>query len=157
MNGTAFGPDLSLTPSQEGLLHTALSSNNPTKSSSQTASTRPAANARFSSDQKYNAGSAMANGANLYTSPIQQTPGSGQLSNFDESPSFLDYDLDDGNFDWDNSGDRLLEICLVLSSTMTASTMIRGRLLAARTMKKKGLARDAKGMTRVQRNPDVSL
>lgn len=107
MNGTAFGPDLSLTPSQEGLLHTALSSNNPTKSSSQTASTRPAANARSSSDQKYNAGSAMANGANMYTSPIQQTPGSGQLSNFDESPSFLDYDLDDGNFDWDNSGDRL--------------------------------------------------
>jgi AP-1-like factor len=49
----------------------------------------------------------MANGVDIYTSPIQQTPGSGQLSNFDESPSFLDYDLDDGNFDWDNSGDQL--------------------------------------------------
>ena len=40
----------------------------------------------------------------MFTSPVQETPGSGQLGNFDESP-FLDYD--DGNYDWDNSGDLL--------------------------------------------------
>ena len=49
----------------------------------------------------------MANGANINPSPVQQTPGSGNLSNFDESPSFLDYDLEDGNFDWENTGDQL--------------------------------------------------
>lgn len=42
----------------------------------------------------------------MFTSPVQETPGSGQLGSFDESP-FLDYELDDGNFDWDNSGDQL--------------------------------------------------
>ena len=107
MNGTAFGPDLSLTPSQEGLLRKALSSNNPTPTPQYNAGTRPSASARSSSDPRYNANSTMANGVDIYTSPIQQTPGSGQLSNFDESPSFLDYDLDDGNCDWDNSGDQL--------------------------------------------------
>ena len=48
----------------------------------------------------------MANGADLYTSPVEELPGSATLESFDESP-FLDYDLDDGNFDWDNSGDQL--------------------------------------------------
>ena len=43
----------------------------------------------------------------MYKSPNQKTPGSGQLSTFDESP-FLNYEtLEDGNFDWDNSGDQL--------------------------------------------------
>ena len=42
----------------------------------------------------------------MFTSPLQETPGSGQLGSFEESP-FLDYELDDGNFDWDNSGDQL--------------------------------------------------
>ena len=48
----------------------------------------------------------MANGSSMFDSPAQETPGSGQLGGFDESP-FLDYELDDGNFDWDNSGDQL--------------------------------------------------
>ena len=106
MNGTAFGTDLSLTPSQEGLLRTALSSNYP-KSSSPKSSVPPSADASSSSDPRRNTNAAMANGANTNTSPVQQTPGSGNLSNFDESPSFLDYDLEDGNFDWDNTGDQL--------------------------------------------------
>ena len=106
MNGTAFGSDLSLTPSQEGLLRTALSSNNP-RSSSPKSSATYSAHAPSSSDPRRNINATMANGANIITSPLQQTPGSGNLSNFDESPSFLDYDLEDGNFDWDNSGDQL--------------------------------------------------
>ena len=48
----------------------------------------------------------MANGAEIYTSPTQEVPGSGTLGSFDESP-FLDYELEDGNFDWENSGDQL--------------------------------------------------
>lgn len=105
MNGTAFGSDLSLTPSQEGLLRTALSSNNP-KSSSPKSSVTASADAS-SSDPRRNTNAAMANDTNINISPVQQTPGSGNLSNFDESPSFLDYDLEDGNFDWDNTGDQL--------------------------------------------------
>ena len=107
MSGTAFEPDLSLTPTQEGLLRTALSSNTSSKSAPQNGSIRSSANVRSTNGPKYNTTSTMANGTNMYTSPTQQTPGSGQLSNFDESPSFLDYDLEDGNFDWDNSGDQL--------------------------------------------------
>ena len=105
MNGTAFGSDLSLTPSQEGLLRTALSSNNPKSFSSKSSATHSAP--APSSDPRRDMNAAMANGVNTNTSPIQQTPVSGNLSNFDESPSFLDYDLEDGNFDWDNSGDQL--------------------------------------------------
>ena len=48
----------------------------------------------------------MANGADVFTSPSQEMPGSATLGSFDESP-FLDYELEDGNFDWDNSGDQL--------------------------------------------------
>lgn len=49
----------------------------------------------------------MTDSANMYTSPIQQAPSSGQLDSFNESP-FLDYEnLDDGTFDWDNGGEQL--------------------------------------------------
>ena len=107
MNGIAHGPDLTLTPDQEELLRTALSSNNPNKSSPQISRNGTSSASRSSGDPKklQQTTDHMANG-NVFTSPVQETPGSGQLSNFDESP-FLDYDLDDGNFDWDNSGDQL--------------------------------------------------
>lgn len=83
MSGTAFGPDLTLTRSQEGLLRTALSSNSTRDNASQSPYTAMPSNSRS------------------YTNPKQLDTG------FDESP-FLDYEnLDDGNFDWDNSGDQL--------------------------------------------------
>ena len=108
MNGAAFGPDLSLTPDQEGLLRTALFSNSPNTKSSESFSNRISNPARPNSDFKQvnNSGGSMVTSSNMYTSPIQDTPSSGQLGSLDESP-FLDYDLDDGNFDWDNSGDQL--------------------------------------------------
>ena len=99
MNGTAFGPDLSLNPDQESLLRTALSSN---KSSS---SNKTSADMHLGDGSKHN-GTVMANGADVYPTPTEQASGSGQLSSFDESP-FLDYTLDDGDFDWDNNGDQL--------------------------------------------------
>lgn len=108
MNGTASAPDLTLTPDQQDLLRTALSSNNPKKSSPQVSRNGTSSATRSSSDPKrpQHTTDSMACGPNSFNSPVQVTPGSGQLSNFDESP-FLDYDLDDGNFDWDNSGDQL--------------------------------------------------
>lgn len=106
MSDTAFSPDLSLTPSQEGLLRTALSSNaansNPGKPAAGGSSQE-----RLHSGPKQQSNGSMALSASTYTSPTQQTPGSGHLGSHDESP-FLDYDnLDDGNFDWDNGGDQL--------------------------------------------------
>ena len=108
MNGTAYSPDLTLTPDQEELLRTALSSNNPNRSSPQVSRNGTSSATRSNSDPKQlqNNINPMANGPNMFTSPVQETPGSAQLGNFDDSP-FLDYDLDDGNFDWDNSGDQL--------------------------------------------------
>lgn len=108
MNGTAYGPDLTLTPNQEQLLRTALSSNKPTRSSPHISHSGTSSATRSSSDPKQLQHNIeyMANGPNMFTSPVQETPGSGQLGSFDESP-FLDYELDDGNFDWDNSGDQL--------------------------------------------------
>lgn len=108
MSGTAYGPDLTLTPVQEGLLRTALASNNPNTSSPPNLHSSISGSTRSNSDPKQlqNTNGYMANGPNMFTSPVQETPGSGQLGSFDESP-YLDNELDDGNFDWDNSGDLL--------------------------------------------------
>lgn len=108
MNGTIYGPDLALTPDQEDLLRTALSSNNPKNQSSPRISQGGASSAarpHSAPKQPQNTSDYMANGPNMFASPLQETPGSGQLGGFDESP-FLDYELDDG-VDWDNSGDQL--------------------------------------------------
>ena len=108
MNGTAYGPDLTLTPDQEDLLRTALSSNNPNKSSPQLSHNGTSNTKRSNSypRQLQDSNGSMANEPNMFTSPAQDAPGSGQLGSLDGSP-FLDYELDDGNFDWDNSGDQL--------------------------------------------------
>lgn len=108
MSGIAYAPDLTLTPVQEDLLRTALSSNNPNKSSPQNSHNKASSAKPLNGDPKQlpSSNDYMTNGPNMFTSPVQETPGSGQLGSFDESP-FLDYELDDGNFDWDNSGDLL--------------------------------------------------
>ena len=100
MSGTAYGPDLSLNRDQEELLRTALSSNpraSPKGSSN---------NANTGAQRSPKTNGSMATGASVYTSPVQEVPGSATLGSFDESP-FLDYELEDGNFDWENSGDQL--------------------------------------------------
>lgn len=106
MSQKAFGADLTLTRSQEGLLRTALSSNS-SDNVIQKSHTAPSGNPFSQIDPQQLSTGSMANSTNMYTSPIQQAPGSGQLDSFDESP-FLDYEnLEDGNFDWENSGDQL--------------------------------------------------
>ena len=102
MNGTAFGPDLSLTPDQEGLLRTALSSN------PQSSPQRAGKISKSPGSQKTNpqlGSAAMANGPSLYASPTQNGPDPSLISSLDESPLFED--LDDGNFEWENGGDQL--------------------------------------------------
>ena len=109
---TAFDPDnLYLSPKEQDLLLTALNSNKPNMASSGRSSTlnssRPNNNVTANSGQQYPQRSHSATYVNLdpYTSPIQQTPGSATMSNgFHDSPYLDNYDLDDGNFDWDNSG-----------------------------------------------------
>ena len=108
MNSKVYRSDLTLTPDQDELLRTALSSNPPNRSSSRKSNNGTSSAAQSNSDpkQRQNTDDYMANGLNMFSSPVQEMPGSGQLGSFDESP-FLDYELDDGNFDWDNSGDQL--------------------------------------------------
>ena len=91
-------PDLSLSRDQESLLRTALASN-------------PRGSPRAALDnmnpQTIAAGNSMANGSNTITSPTKSdTPGSGKMGDLNESP-FLDYELEDGNFDWDDSQENL--------------------------------------------------
>ena len=106
MSDTAFGPDLSLTPSQEGLLRTALSSNPANSHPAKPVSGAPSHERSFSGHNQQQNG-AMVPNAEVYPPPSQQTPSSGQLGSFDDSP-FLEYEnFDDGNFDWDNGGNQL--------------------------------------------------
>ena len=98
MSGSPYAPDLSLNQDQEELLRTALSSN--PRASPRGPSLNP------STKKVAQNSNSMANGADVYPSPVQDMPGSATFESFDESP-FLDQELDDGNFDWDNSGDQL--------------------------------------------------
>ena len=103
MNGTAYGPDLSLSADQEGLLRTALSSN--PRNSPQT-TRRPSSGISSDAKSMTQPNDVMANGSGLYTSPIQD-PDSGRFANLDDSPLFDNYDLEDGTYEWDTNGDQL--------------------------------------------------
>lgn len=111
-----LSPDLSLTPDQQELLLTALSSNRPTAMA-----LHPDSFIRSSDIVNPGASHLAKNSANLpsladstsadiqgFQSSIQVSPGSGKSSpgNLDQSP-FLDYDVDEANLDWDNNGDSL--------------------------------------------------
>lgn len=111
------GPDLSLTPDQQDLLLTALASNRPHAMSN---STNMSAN-QMSNSTKPSVGHANSNpnqgrqsldttrpNTELYKSPLQESPGFGGVGSdeFDESP-LLDFELDEGNYDWENSAEKL--------------------------------------------------
>ena len=104
MNGTAYGPDLSLTADQEDLLRTALSSN--TKDSPQW-SERALDGENGHSDPYVQLKEAMANGSNLNTTTMQDPPNLETHTSLDNSPLFENYDFEDGNYEWDNKGDQL--------------------------------------------------
>lgn len=110
-----FSPDLSLTPDQQDLLRTALSSNTPpttvnmNQNSSVRASNMTKPNAARSSNSPKQAppiSDSILNKSQTHKSPLQASPGSAILGGFDESP-LLESEYDDANFDWDNSGGDL--------------------------------------------------
>ena len=116
-NGTnPQSPDLYLTPDQQELLLTALSSNRPTAMApSPDGFTRPsnivnpgASHLATNSAKLLGLVDSPPSDTKTFQSPVQASPGSGKSSsgNLEQSP-FLDYDLDDGNFDWDNNDQTL--------------------------------------------------
>lgn len=112
-NGTIFGPDLSLTPDQQSLLQTALSSNNPSTSFNKGSSAQnmspdgSGSNVRNGAMKAALQQSSPQNGS-LYRSPVQGTNDSlADSFPLDDSPFMDGQDLEDGNLDWENSGDQL--------------------------------------------------
>lgn len=110
-------PDLSLTPDQQDLLLTALASNRPqamsntsTMSSNRVSnSTKPSVDRVSSSpNQGRQSLDAARTNIELHRSPLQESPGLGGVSSdgFYESP-LLDFELDDGSYDWENSAEKL--------------------------------------------------
>ena len=106
---TIFGPDLSLTPDQQQLLRTALSSNPATRPyPTPGSSPKKPNNLRTDCNPKNNPSSSPSNLNNtIFGSPVQESPSSGKRGStgFEDSP-FLEYE-DDGNFDWDTNGDMM--------------------------------------------------
>lgn len=112
-DSTMFGPDASLTLDEQSLLQTALAYNSSNKSK---------LNGSFGAP-KIARGSGAAAGTGslspaqpfmdpqnnpLYQSPIQDVSNIGVDSfGVDDSPFIDGHDFEDGNFDWDNSGDLL--------------------------------------------------
>lgn len=107
-----FDPNLYLSPNEHELLLTALTSNstvpknsNRSHPSATMGSIQPST-VRSNSNPKQSqlTGTNPSKTIDVFASPSQQTPGSASFGGlgFDDSP-FLDYDLDDGNFDWDTN------------------------------------------------------
>ena len=101
---TTFEPDkffessLYLNPNEQDLLVTALNSNK-----TATSGTMPGNGTKGTPKR-----GDTTNSQKSQVSPGQVAPGSGSLHDmsFDNSP-FLDYELDDGNFDWDINGEMV--------------------------------------------------
>jgi len=115
-NDTLYKPDLYLSPDQQDLLLAALSSNksNATKGSTMfpgRAQIPKSNGAHVYNDpqpqSKEHSTDMTINGQ--YVSPVQPTPGYTEFGSvgLDDSP-FLDFDLEDESFDWDNSDDQLI-------------------------------------------------
>lgn len=109
-NGTIFGPDMSLTPDQQSLLRTALSSNNPNViAKNGLPDPIPSLNGVL---QHGNTQTVHQNSspqvASSYQSPTQDTT-SPVVDTFplDDSPFTDGLDYEDGNFDWVHDGDQL--------------------------------------------------
>ena len=104
--------DLYLTPMQQKLLRSALSSNNrssqqlsPPQANGGALTVKPSDLRSSSISQQTQGARRSSHQYEIYESPTQHLAHSTALGDdsLQESP-FLDYSLDDGNFDWDNSG-----------------------------------------------------
>ena len=104
-----FNSDLYLNPTEQGLLITALNSAKP--GANVGAQHPPVARKAEKGTPRHSHDTpqrSQSNGNSIYASPTQKTPGSGSFSNagFDNSP-YLDYELDEANFDWDLNGEMI--------------------------------------------------
>lgn len=120
MNGAprnTSGIDLSLTPNQLDLLSTALASSRSSampKSNLQTNSLRKEPNpmkpdhGSSSSNQGRKSLDANLNNTDLYKSPMQESPSSVMLGSEEFESPLIDYDFDDGIYDWDNSAGLMI-------------------------------------------------
>ena len=106
---SAFASDLYLNPNEQDLLITALNSAKPgTNAGGQYSTTAKKTQNNTVKRPVDTPQRSQSNGNSIYTSPSQKTPGSATFSNvgFDNSP-YLDYDLDEANFDWDLNGEMI--------------------------------------------------
>ncbi len=117
-NDTIYNPDLHLSPDQQDLLLAALSSNTPNSTKGSSMSLGRAQTPKSNSAHVYNGPQSQSKEYptdvtvnDQYVSPHQQTLGYNELSSggLDDN-SFLDFDLEDGSFDWDNDGDQLMGV-----------------------------------------------
>ena len=107
-----INPSLLLTDNEQALLQAALSSNtspsqpisNPSIPRSGSDGTRTQQGASTSSHREV-LGNMGSFSTDMYRSPEQATPNSGQFDDLEADTSpLLDFDLEDGNFEWDNTG-----------------------------------------------------
>ena len=112
-DSTMFGPDTSLTPDEQSLLQTALaynsSKNSKSNGYSDTSTTAHGLDGAVANGHSSPAQPSMNRQKNpFYQSPIQDVSNLG-VDGFgvDESPFIDGHDFEDGNFDWDNSGEVL--------------------------------------------------
>lgn len=113
-----FSSNPYLSPKEQDLLLTALNSNKPSHSAASNMSYPHVANngsraagsrSNSTPQQPAQLGRKSFDDTEFYASPLQQAPGSALLGNisFEGSP-YLDFEPDDGNFDWDLNGDQLI-------------------------------------------------
>lgn len=122
MNGTASNPsgiDLSLTPDQLELLSTALASSQSSampksnlKSNSLHRQPNPMkpddVQGNSSSSQRRKSLETILNTIDLYGSPMLESPSSAMLGSEEFESPLIDYDPDDGSYDWDNSAGLMI-------------------------------------------------
>lgn len=102
---TVYGPNLSLTNDERALLRTALASNSPRGSAQNSfkQSAEGGSSKTQTPDETSNrTNRSTPNTSGMFTSPEQDGPASGQ---FEDTSPLGDFELEDGNFDWDNSGE----------------------------------------------------
>lgn len=122
MNGAASNPsglDLSLTPDQLDLLSTALASSQSSgtpksnlKSNSQYREPNPMKSDVVSgnsySSQRRKSLDTILNTIDLHESPMLESPSSAMLESEEFESPLIDYDFDDGTYDWDNSAGLMI-------------------------------------------------
>ena len=149
-----YAPNLSLTKDERALLRTALSSNSPRASAPRPFGQRPASggtDARMANGTpNTKTRDAIINNSSMYRSPDQDGPASGLEA--DTSP-LIDFDLEDGNFDWDNSGDLFGDLPKLLNGDDTEHHDKRKKSMQDDDEEEEGSGKRREGDERTARKP----